>query len=101
MADAKKQTDKAREVLKYFGRHNIDLLIHHQPPYGYLDKVGKLAPKPWQGKHAGSKAILEYIRKHQPIYAFCGHIHEGEGMVRIGKTEVYNLGVCGYKIVEF
>jgi len=100
MKKAKKFTDKARKTLKRFGRSGIEILLHHQPPYGILDKVGPLAPKQWRGKHAGSKAILDYIKKHQPRYAFCGHIHEGEGHKRIGKTEVYNLGVAGYKIIE-
>lgn len=95
---AMKETKKARSVLKKFGR--VDILIHHQPPYGYLDKVGKMAPKTWQGKHAGSKLILNYIKNNKPKYAFCGHIHEGEGHVKIGKTEVYNLGVGGWKIIE-
>ncbi len=99
MKKAKKQTDKARRILRNFG--GLDILVCHQPPYGFLDKVTlKSAPKHWQGKHAGSKTILEYIRKQQPKYVFCGHIHEGEGKTRVGKTEVYNLGVCGYKVVE-
>ncbi|MFH1917904.1 MAG: metallophosphoesterase [Nanoarchaeota archaeon] len=98
---ARKQTDKARRILKRFGK--VDILVCHQPPYGYLDKVtGKYgAPKFYRGKHAGSKVILDYIKKHQPKYVFCGHIHEGEGKAKIGKTEVYNLGVAGHKIVEF
>jgi Icc-related predicted phosphoesterase len=99
MKGAAKGTEKAREVLKRFG--SVDILVHHQPPHGILDKVtAPFAPKHWQGKHAGSETILDYIKKRQPRYAFCGHIHEGEGMRRIGKTEVYNLGVCGYKIIE-
>lgn len=98
---AKKQTDKAKRVLKWFGKYDLDILLHHQPPYGFLDKVGGKAPKHWQGKHAGSKTILDYIKKKQPKYAFCGHIHEGEGNTKIGKTEVYNLGVGGYKLLEF
>jgi len=100
MKRAKKQTEKAKEVLKRFKR--VDILICHQPPYGFLDKVsGKYgAPKSYIGKHAGSKAILDYIKKYQPKYVFCGHIHEGEGMKKIGKTEVYNLGVAGHKIIN-
>jgi Icc-related predicted phosphoesterase len=99
MALAKKQTDKARKVLQGF--NDLDILVCHQPPYGYLDKVtSKFAPKSYQGKHAGSPTILKYIQSRQPKYVFCGHIHEGEGMKRIGKTEVYNLGVANYKIVE-
>ncbi|MCF7910370.1 metallophosphoesterase [Candidatus Pacearchaeota archaeon] len=97
---AKKQTEKAKRILKRFG-NKIDILICHQPLYGYLDKVkAKYAPKDWQGKHAGSKVILDYIRKYQPKYVFCGHIHEGEGKAKISKTEIYNLGVASYRVVE-
>jgi Icc-related predicted phosphoesterase len=99
MQGAKKETDKAKQVLKWF--EEIDILVCHQPPYGTLDKVtAKFAPAHWQGKHAGSKAIADYIQRKQPKYVFCGHIHEGEGMKKIGRTEVYNLGVCGYKLVN-
>lgn len=98
MKQAEKETDRARKILRNFG--SVDVLVHHQPPYRVLDTVGGHAPQHWQGKHAGSKTILEYIKKHQPKYAFCGHIHEGEGMKTVGKTEVYNLGVCGYKIIS-
>ena len=97
---AKKQTNKAKKILERF--KGVDILVCHQPPYGYLDKVsGKYgAPKKWRGKHAGSKVILNYIKEKQPRYVFCGYIHEGEGKAKIGKTEVYNLGVCGWKIVN-
>ena len=62
MKRAKKQTDKARRVLERFKK--LDILICHQPPYGILDKVNfPGAPKNWQGKHAGGKAILNYIKK--------------------------------------
>ena len=98
MKSAKKATDKAKKILRWFA--NVDILLHHQPPYGVLDRVTfKAAPKHWKGKHAGSKVILDYVKKRQPRYTFCGHIHEGEGRKKIGKTEVYNLGVAGYKIV--
>ncbi len=99
MKKAKKQTDKAKGILQRFGK--IDILVCHQPPYGILDKVNfPGAPKHYQGKHAGSKAILDYIKKYQPRYVFCGHIHEGEGKAKIEKAEVYNLGVAGHKIIN-
>lgn len=101
MKKARKETEKAKKVLKRFGS-DIDVLICHQPPFGVLDKVNfPGAPKQWQNKRAGGKAILDYVKKYQPKYVFCGHIHEGEGKKKIGKSEVYNLGVCGYKIVHF
>lgn len=100
MKKARKETKKARAVLERFGQ--VDILVCHQPLYGVLDKVsGKYgAPKQWIGKHAGGKAILDYIKKHQPKYVFCGRIHEGEGRAKIGKTQVYNLGVSGHIFVE-
>ena len=99
IAAAKKETIKAKRILNNF--KDLDILVCHQPPYGYLDKTNNpLALKEWQGKHAGSKVILDYIKKNQPKYVFCGHIHEAEGHVKIGKTEVYNLGVAGHKIID-
>ncbi len=101
LKEARKETEKARGVLNWFGRNPVDILLCHQPPYGFLDESNfKGAPESWKGKHAGSKVILDYVKKYQPKYVFCGHIHEGEGKAKIGKTEVYNLGVAGYKIVE-
>lgn len=99
--DGKRQTVKARRVLKRFGR-NLDILICHQPPLGVLDKVGTGdgAPKEWKGKHAGSKVVLDYIKKYQPRYCICGHIHEGKGVKKIGKTTVINLGLRGFKVLE-
>lgn len=90
----KKESLKAKKILKWFGK--VDILVCHQPPYGYLDKINfQGVPKDWLGKHAGSKIILDYIKKYQPRYVFCGHIHEGKGKSKIGKTEVYNVGFNG------
>lgn len=91
---AKKKTDKIRKILTRF--KNLDILVCHQPPYKILDKVtAKYAPKHWKGKHAGSKIILNYIKKKQPRYVFCAHIHEGKGKRKIGKTQIYNVGYNG------
>ena len=99
LRNARDETEKARGVLSRF--NSLDILVCHQPPYRVLDKVtAKFAPKHWKGKHAGSKVILEYIRKRQPKYVFCGHIHEGEGHKKIGRTDVYNLGVGRYKVIN-
>jgi len=97
---AKTQTQKAKKILKNFGK-NLDILVCHQPPFGILDKVNfSSAPKNWQGKHAGSKVILDYIKKYQPKFVLCGHIHEGEGHKKIGKTNIYNLGLLGHIKLE-
>lgn len=100
MKKAKKETSKSKRILRNFGE--VDILLCHQPPYGILDKVNfKEAPKQWLGKHAGSKVILDYIKKKHPKFVLCGHIHEAKGRKKIGKTEVINLGCCGdYQIIN-
>jgi len=100
MKEGEKETAKVQKILSHFEK--LDILVCHQPPYKILDKVNaSFVPKHWQGKHAGSKAILDYIKNKKPKYVFCGHIHEGKGVKKLGQTEIYNLGVCGHKIVEF
>ncbi|MCK5150088.1 metallophosphoesterase [Candidatus Pacearchaeota archaeon] len=98
LKEAKKETDKARRILKNF--KNLDILVCHQPPYGVLDKMmNKQGPKQWYGKHAGSKVILDYVKRTQPRYVFCGHMHESKGKKKIEKTEIYNAGCCGDYVV--
>jgi uncharacterized protein len=71
----------------------------HVPPYGSgLDEAPKLtedmrlehagrAPVP-----AGSTAVREAIERHQPALSLHGHIHEGRGNARIGRTLCINPG---------
>jgi Icc-related predicted phosphoesterase len=93
------ETHKAEKILQRFGR--VDILVTHVPPYGMLDTVNSTTTPPrWNGRHAGSKTILEYIKTFQPRYVLCGHIHEGEGVVNIGCSEVYNLGKAGVRMID-
>src|SRR5262249_38983069 len=71
------------------------VLICHAPPLDTaLDRVH-------EGLHAGSRAVREFIEKHQPRDFFCGHIHEAEGVVeQIGATRAMNVGKRGY-LLEF
>jgi len=85
---------RGKKLYKMLGENKNSILITHNPPYGYLDKIQS-------GKHVGSKIILNAIKKYQPKLVLCGHIHEAKGKAKIRKTEVYNLGCCGdYKIIE-
>jgi Icc-related predicted phosphoesterase len=40
----------------------------------------------------GSTAVREAILKHQPLLSLHGHIHEGKGVTRLGKTLSINAG---------
>jgi len=92
-------TQSINRVLDRFNK--LDILVTHVPPYGVLDRVESATiPPSWIGRHAGSKTVLEYIRRQQPRYVICGHIHEAEGYERVGKSQVYNLGAGSYKIIE-
>ncbi|HKY55386.1 MAG TPA: hypothetical protein VJM08_13810 [Anaerolineales bacterium] len=43
-------------------------------------------------KPVGSTALREVIQQHQPLLGLHGHIHEGRGSTRIGKTLCINPG---------
>jgi Icc-related predicted phosphoesterase len=72
----------------------------HVPPYGSgLDVCPRLdtsvdPPRPVVGENisAGSRAVLDAIRRFQPLLSLHGHIHESGGMQRIGRTTCLNPG---------
>ncbi len=57
----------------------------HVPPLGVLDKTR-------DGSSAGSRAVLDFIRKRGPILHVAGHIHEAKGVASVGRTTVVNPG---------
>jgi Icc-related predicted phosphoesterase len=71
----------------------------HVPPYASnLDEAPELdenlRPK-YAGnalKPVGSTALRTAIEKHQPLLGLHGHIHEGRGSSRIGRTLCINPG---------
>lgn len=66
-------------------------LVVHFPPYG--TKLDEFAP----GKHAGSRALREWVEREQPEMLFCGHIHECAGKSdQLGRTRCFNVGKAGY-----
>ena len=65
--------------------------ICHAPPHAtMLDRITNL-------KHAGSRAVRDFIAREQPRYFFCGHIHEAGGVTeKLGETSAMNVGRKGY-----
>jgi Icc-related predicted phosphoesterase len=73
----------------------------HVPPHGtILDQCPKLdenlrvvfemgQPVPM---HAGSIELYKAIEQHQPLLGIHGHIHEGRGQIKIGRTVCINPG---------
>jgi Icc-related predicted phosphoesterase len=71
----------------------------HVPPYGTtLDDVPELDEDltPVLGGRSlipvGSHAVRDVIEEHRPILGLHGHIHEGKGAIRVGKTLCINPG---------
>ena len=77
--------------LQRFAELDPLVLICHAPPFGTaLDQIRSQL-------HAGSTAVRDFIRQHQPAWFFCGHIHEAEGVqIDIGRTRATNVGKKGY-----
>ncbi|NOR82330.1 MAG: metallophosphoesterase [Ardenticatenales bacterium] len=71
----------------------------HVPPYGStLDDVPELT-EDLRPKHAGrslvpagSHAVREIVDRYQPLLGLFGHIHEGKGAIRLGRTLCINPG---------
>ena len=59
------------------------ILVCHCPPCGYFDSV--------RGKKTGSTSLLRIIHEKEPLVFLCGHIHELEGVARIGKTTIIKI----------
>ena len=67
------------------------ILVSHTPPSKTnLDKT-------FLGEHAGSRSVRAFIEKRKPMVVFCGHIHEGKGRDRIGRTTILNPGPAKHR----
>lgn len=71
----------------------------HAPPYGSgLDEAPALDDnlRPMHGgatmKPVGSTAVAEAIDREQPLLSVHGHIHEGRGVTKLGRTLTINPG---------
>jgi len=74
-----------KELLDKLDTSKPFVLVSHCPPKGFVDE-------PRQGLHVGSEAIRKFVEEKQPMFQFCGHIHESGGKeVNLGKTRVINV----------
>ena len=90
---AMKRVNASRKKLFANARRAVGekIFVFHYPPYGVFDKIqGK--KNPYHGGSAGIPAFREAILKFKPKIALCGHMHEYQGMKKIGKTLVVNPG---------
>lgn len=62
------------------------ILVSHQPPYNTL--VDQLP----DGTHVGSRSVRAFIEQAQPLICFSGHIHQAQGIEKLGETFLINPG---------
>lgn len=71
------------EALDFFRETGPDILVLHQPPYGYLDYI------PGFG-HAGSPSIREYLEERKVKIVLSGHHHDQWGALLANDTAFFN-----------
>ena len=64
-----------------FSDMNIDVLVTHGPPSGFLDETR-------HGINVGSTALREFMLKEKVRSILCGHIHNEEDVINTGVIPV-------------
>lgn len=104
--DYKKHYEKLDKVFKKARQKNRQIIfISHNCPYNTrLDLIrSRKAHELARGKHYGSFLARKMIEKYRPLLCICGHMHENQGMQKLGKTTVINPGPAfrgRYAIIE-
>lgn len=78
----------------------IDILVSHQPPYGYGDCLTD--DRAITFEHLGSRELLAAIDRVKPRLVICGHIHGGHGRYEHAGIPIYNASVVDdrYRLVH-
>jgi Icc-related predicted phosphoesterase len=82
-------------VYAYKNRKNKNLstiFITHNIPYGTKLDIGKDKNSYVYKKHLGSTIARDFCKRFQPFICIGGHVHEGKGKDKIGKTLILNPG---------
>ena len=70
------------EPQEFFEENHPDILVLHNPAYGYFDRVNRYG-------HVGSLGIRNYLDENQPILVLSGHVHEDYGVFINKKGTVF------------
>jgi uncharacterized protein len=86
------EVEIAKALEAFEGNDPLYLVVHFPPLGTKLDEFSA-------GKHAGSPTLRQWVERVQPVYLFCGHIHEAAGRSdRVGPTQCFNVGKQGYTL---
>jgi Icc-related predicted phosphoesterase len=76
------------QPLDFFRRVRPDILVVHEPPYGFLDR-------PVGHDHSGSSGIREYVDEAAVRLVLSGHYHEDWGAAHSNGTSFFNPSSFG------
>ena len=80
------------KLFQKFKDNNIIFVSHNIAYNTKLDKIGAKAHEKVRSKHYGSKLARRIIDRYHPLLHIGGHIHEGIGKQKIGRTWLVNPG---------
>lgn len=98
----KKWENKLKRLFKNKDQTKTTIFLVHDPPRGILDKINN-KQSPMNKKNLGDEYYTKFIKKYQPDFCVCGHIHEKKGTKKLGKTKVINTGALhdkDYAIID-
>ncbi len=85
-------SDFYSEPQEFFEEHNPDILVLHNPAYGYFDRIPRYGS-------VGSIGIRNYLDENNPILVLSGHIHEDYGISINNKGTIF-LNPSNFGTVE-
>ncbi|MEK6885427.1 MAG: metallophosphoesterase [Nanoarchaeota archaeon] len=91
-----KDASKLRKIFQRSSNFKNMVFMMHIPPLGIFDKVTLIKSSPMYGKRIGFEPYIKMIRKYQPKLALCGHMHEHQGKIKIGKTLLISVGEAAH-----
>jgi len=88
----RKKHDRFEKQLFSKTSNKLDIFLAHYPPYGYFDIVKYKGENPMNGKHVGFQPYTDFIKRFHPKIFICGHMHEYQGVKKLGKTTIIATG---------
>ena len=86
--ESRKNANMYSEAMDFFLQHRPNVLILHQPVYGYFDNIPGLG-------RIGSQALRSYVDRCKPSLVLSGHVHEDYGIIKQDSTLFVNSSNFG------